>query len=79
MNTEFGELSQARHRTRARRRRVYVVVGLLSIFLGYWLMAVSPQVSAGWALLRTMGGLVCIVAGFGLAILPLLSYWTNGE
>lgn len=79
MNTEFGELSQARYRSRAKRRRVYVVLGLLLIALGYALMAVSPQTSANWALTRVMVGLACIVVGFGMAILPLLSQWSNGE
>ena len=79
MNSEFGELSQARYRSRAKRRRVYIVVGLLLIALGYILMGVSPQTSANWALTRVMAGLACIVIGFGMAILPLLSQWTNGE
>ena len=79
MNTEFGELAQTRYRSRTRRRRVYVVVGVLLIALGYYLMAVSPQAVSDWALLRAMGGLACIVIGFGFAILPLLSAWTNDQ
>lgn len=79
MNSEFGELSQARYRSRAKRRRVYVVAGLLLIALGYVLMAVSPQTSSNWVLTRVIAGLACIVIGFGMAILPLLSVWTNGE
>jgi hypothetical protein len=79
VNTEFGELAQARYRSRTRRRKVYVIVGLVMIALGYYLMAVSPKVVSDWALLRAMGGLACIVVGFGLAILPLLSAWTNDQ
>lgn len=79
MNTEFGELAQARYRSRTRRRKVYVVVGLLLIVLGYFLMAVSPDAVAEWALMRAMGGLACIVVGFGLAILPLLSAWSSDQ
>ncbi len=79
MNTEFGELAQARYRSRTLRRKVYVVVGLLLIALGYFLMAVSPQTVSDWALLRAVGGLACIVVGFGLAILPLLSAWTSDQ
>ena len=79
MNTEFGELAQARYRSRTRRRKVYVVVGLLLMVLGYFLMAVSPTSAANWALMRAMGGLACIVVGFGLAMLPLLSAWSSDE
>lgn len=79
MNSEFGELSQARYRARTKRRRVYVVLGLLLIALGYVLMAVSPDTPANTALARVLGGLACIVIGFGLAILPLLSQWSSGE
>ena len=79
MNTEFGELAQARYRSRTRRRKVYVAVGLLLIALGYYFMAVDPKAVSDWALLRAMGGLACIVIGFGLAILPLLSAWTNDQ
>ena len=70
MNSEFGELSQARYRARTKRRRFYVVVGLLLIALGYVLMAVSPDTPSNTALARVLGGLACIVIGFGLAILP---------
>lgn len=79
MNTEFGELAQARYRSRARRRKVYVVVGLLLIVLGYYLMSVQPETLPDWALMRAMGGLACIIFGFGLAILPLLSTWTTDQ
>lgn len=79
MNTEFGELAQARYRSRTLRRKVYVIVGVLLIALGYYLMAVSPKVVSDWALLRAMGGLTCIVVGFGMAILPWLSAWTNDQ
>lgn len=79
MNSEFSELSHTRYRKRSRRRRVYVIVGLVLIALGYALMAVSPDSSAHWALARAMAGMACIVVGFGMAVLPLLSSWTHGE
>ena len=79
MNSEFGELSQARYCARTKRRRFYVVVGLLLIALGYVLMAVSPDTPSNTALARVLGGLACIVIGFGLAILPLLAQWSGGE
>ena len=79
MNTEFGELAQAQYRARHGRRRVYIVIGLILIAVGYMLMAVSPSTSSDWVLARAMGGLACIVVGFGMAVLPLLAHWTSGE
>lgn len=77
MNSEFGELAQARYRTRSKRRRVLIVLGLLLIALGYLLMGVSPDSSTQWALFRVMAGLGCIVVGFGMAVLPLIAQWTQ--
>ena len=68
-NSTFGELSQARHRARTLRRRVYLILGLVLMGLGYALMAVSPQTESNWALTRALGGMGCIVVGFGLAVL----------
>jgi hypothetical protein len=79
MNTEFGELAQAQYRARNGRRRIYIVIGLLLIVAGYFLMAVSPGTSSDWVLARAMGGLACIVVGFGMAILPLLAHWSGGD
>ncbi len=79
MNSEFGELAQARYRTRNKRRKVYIVVGLLLIALGYLLMGVSPGTSTEWALFRVMAGLTCIIVGFGLAVLPLIAHWTQAD
>jgi peptidoglycan/LPS O-acetylase OafA/YrhL len=79
MNTEFGELAQAQYRARNKRRRVSIVVGLVVIVAGYFLMAVSPDTKSEWALARAVGGLLCIVVGAGMAILPLLSRDASGE
>jgi uncharacterized membrane protein len=79
MNSEFAELTHTRYRKRAWRRRIYALVGVLLIVLGYFLMAVHPSTHSDWALLRAVAGLGCIVLGFGMAFLPLLSSWTNGE
>lgn len=79
MNTEFGELAQAEYRARHGRRRVCIVIGLILIVAGYFLMSVGPSSSSEWVLARAMGGLACIVVGFGMAILPLLAQWTSGE
>ncbi|MBK7050844.1 MAG: hypothetical protein IPH54_08700 [Rhodoferax sp.] len=79
MNSEFAELSHARYRSRTRRRRILILVGVLLILAGYALMAVSPETSTDWALARAMGGMACIAIGFALAVLPMLSSWTRGE
>lgn len=79
MISEFSELSHARYRSRSRRRRILILLGVLLIVAGYALMAVSPDTSSGWALTRAMAGLACIAIGFGLAVLPMLSGWTRGE
>ena len=52
MNSEFAELSHARYRSRTRRRRILILVGVLLILAGYALMAVSPETSTDWALAR---------------------------
>ncbi len=79
MNSEFGELAQARYRSRNKRRKVLIVVGLLLIALGYLLMGVSPNTSTDWALFRVMAGLGCIIVGFGMAVLPLIAQWTQAD
>ena len=79
MISEFSALSHARQRKRTRRRRVYVIVGLLLIALGYALMAVKPDAHADWVLVRAFAGMACVVLGFGMAVLPLLSSWTSGD
>jgi FtsH-binding integral membrane protein len=79
MKSQFSELSHTRYRKRTARRRVYFVVGVALIAVGYYLMGVSPASSANWALSRAMAGMACIVVGFGMAVLPLLSTWSNGE
>jgi MFS family permease len=79
MNSEFGELAQARYRSRTTRRRVSIVLGLLLIALGYLLMAVSPDSSTQWALFRVMAGLGCIIIGFAMAVLPLIALWTQAD
>lgn len=79
MNTEFGELAQAQYRARNVRRRWFIAMGLVLIVVGYCLMAISPGTPSDWVLFRTMAGLGCIVLGFGMAILPLLTQWTTGE
>jgi len=73
MNSQFGELAQARYRTRSKYRKVLTVGGLLLIAAGYLLMCVSPDSSLQWALFRVMAGLGCIVVGCGMVLLLMVS------
>ncbi len=79
MNTEFGELAQAQYRARHTRRRIFIAIGLALIAAGYLLMSISPDTKSEWALARAVGGLLCIVVGAGMAILPLLSRDTGRD
>jgi hypothetical protein len=79
MSSEFSRLLQARHQARRRNRRAMVVVGLLLLALGYALLAVSPETESVWVLMRAFGGMACIVVGFGMAIVPLLSGWLTED
>jgi len=79
MISEFSALAHARQRKRHTRRRIYVIVGLLLIALGYALLAVGPKASPDWALTRAFAGMACVVVGFAMAVMPLLSSWTSGE
>lgn len=79
MNTNFGSLAQAEYRSRTRKRRIWILVGVLLIGAGYALMAVSPDTSDDWVLARAFGGLACIIIGFAVSIVPLLAAWTRGD
>lgn len=79
MNSDFGALAQAEHLKRTRSKRVWIVIGLILMALGYVLMAVDPQTRSDWAAARVLGGLLCIIVGFGWAVMPLLASWTRGE
>lgn len=79
MISEFSALTHERQRKRNFRRRLYILIGVLLITLGYWLVAVEPGTAANWLLVRTFAGLGCVVVGFGMAVLPLLSSWTSGD
>ncbi len=56
-----------------RGRRIRSVAGLASLFLGYALLAVSPDTPADWLVARVVLGFVCLFAGFVLAVVPLLN------
>ncbi len=79
MISEFSALSHARQRKRTNRRRIFIIVGLLLIALGYALMAVKPDAASDSVLVRAFAGMGCLVVGFGMAVLPLLSSWTSGD
>lgn len=73
MNSEFGELAQARYRTRSTYRKVLTVGGVLLVAVGYALMCVSPDTSLEWAFFRVMAGLGCIVVGCSMVLLLVFS------
>ena len=56
-----------------RGRRIRSVAGLASLFLGYALLAVSPDTPADWLMARVVLGFVCLFAGFVLAVVPFLN------
>ena len=62
----------ARHLARVRSHHVSTVIGVILIALGYWLVAVTPDTPPDWVLLRVVLGFVSILAGFILAVIPLL-------
>lgn len=68
------------HRKRVRsRQRVMELIGLLILLSGYALLAVSPDTPSDWLLIRVAGGFAALFAGFGLAIMPILTRVTGGD
>lgn len=74
----FDQL-RARYRARTVRRRVTIAIGLLMLLAGYALLAVDPDTSSEWALIRVFVGFGLLFIGFGVAVLPILSRLTGGE
>ncbi len=79
MSSEFSRLLQTRHQSRKRSRRLMVVVGVLLLAVGYALLGVSPQTDSVWVLVRAFAGMACIVVGFGMAIVPMLTGWMSED
>lgn len=57
----------------ARGRRIRSLLGLVILFSGYALLAVSPDTAADWLVARVVLGFVCLFAGFVLAVVPFLN------
>ena len=70
---------KARHLARVRRLQVARTAGLLTMLLGYGLLAVYPDTPLNWALLRVVLGFTCLFIGFGLAIVPWLDRILSGD
>ena len=56
-----------------RGRRIRSLAGLVILFSGYALLAVSPDTPADWLVARVVLGFVCLFAGFVLAVVPFLN------
>ncbi|MBU3739041.1 MAG: hypothetical protein FGM55_08825 [Rhodoferax sp.] len=73
------EYSRQRNRVVSRRRQVLTWVGLVILFSGYVLLAVSPDTPSDWVLIRVFSGFVALFVGFGLAVVPILTRVTGGD
>jgi hypothetical protein len=68
------------HKRKVRaRQRIQEIVGMCILLSGYAMLAVSPETPSDWLLIRVGGGFVALLAGFGLAILPILTRVTGGD
>jgi len=70
---------KASHLARVRKLKVARVAGLLTMLLGYCLLAVYPDTPLTWALLRVVLGFICLFIGFGLAIVPWIDRILGGD
>ncbi|MDD5058547.1 MAG: hypothetical protein PHQ60_11805 [Sideroxydans sp.] len=61
-----------RYLAHIRSRRVSTIVGIIAIALGYSLLAVPPDTSQEWVLVRVVLGFIFILVGFVMAVVPLL-------
>ena len=77
-DTNYDQL-RVRYRAKSIRRRVTVAIGLALLMAGYALLAVSPDTSSEWVLIRVFVGFALLFVGFGVAVLPILSRLTGGD
>lgn len=76
-----SELQQRKERyvVRQRRQKMARIAGLLTMFLGYGLLAIYPDTPFEWVMLRVTLGFTCLLIGFFLAIVPWLSRIMGGN
>lgn len=79
MKIDTNEILRAHKKKVAARQRVQEVVGFVILLSGYALLAVNPDTPSDWLLIRVVSGFAALFAGFGLAILPVLTRVTGGD
>jgi len=79
MRSEIQDILRAHKKKLAKRQRIREVIGILILFGGYASLAVSPETPSDWLLIRVVGGFSALLAGFGLAILPILTRAVGGD
>ena len=79
MPTDFDDSAHLRDRqarslrSRAARKRMQQVVGLMLLLVGYVCLAVPAETPSEWLLLRVVGGFVLLFVGFAVAIGPTVT------
>ena len=79
MPTDFDDSAHLRDRqarslrSRAARKRMQQMVGLLLLLVGYVCLAVPAETPSEWLLLRVVGGFVLHFVGFAVAIGPTVT------
>ena len=79
MPTDFDDSAHLRDRqarslrSRAARKRMQQVVGLMLLLVGYVCLAVPAETPSEWLLLRVVGGFVLLFVGFSVAIGPTVT------
>ncbi len=61
-----------RYLAHLRKRRISILVGILVMALGYMLLAISPDTSMDWVLVRVVLGFIFVLVGFMMSVVPLL-------
>ncbi|NBT55542.1 MAG: hypothetical protein EBT05_11925 [Betaproteobacteria bacterium] len=79
MKIDANEILRAHKKKMAARQRVQEVIGFVILLSGYALLAVSPETSSDWLLIRVVSGFIALFAGFVLAVLPFLTRLTGSD
>lgn len=79
MTIETTEILRAHRKKVATRQRIQEVAGFIVLLSGYALLAVNPDTPSDWLLIRVVLGFVALLAGFGMAIMPILTRVTGGD